>query len=250
MKEGWVLECWMHDTLTYFKKDPIYRKHHQNDITFSMTYAFTENFMLPLSHDEVVYGKHSVLGRMPGDEWQRFANLRALYTYMFTHPGAKLLFMGDEFAQSAEWNFQESLDWYLLQYDYHKGVQKLITDLNTLYKSYPALYEKQFDTRGFEWIDYNDAENSVLAYIRKGKKEKDNLIIVCNFTPVVRDCYKIGLPQNGKLTELFNSDDEKYNGSGVHNEKKLTIKKELWHNRNYVAEITLPPMAVVVFEIL
>ncbi|MFN7776703.1 1,4-alpha-glucan branching protein GlgB, partial [Flavobacterium sp.] len=181
---------WMHDTLQYFKKEPIYRKYHQNDITFSMTYAFTENFMLPLSHDEVVYGKHSILGRMTGDEWQRFANLRLLYGYMFTHPGTKLLFMGSEFGQSGEWNFEQSLEWHLLQYEYHKGIKQCITDLNALYRNTPALYEKQFSAEGFEWINYSDNENSVLAYIRKGTKEKEFVIIVCNMTPVVHEQYR------------------------------------------------------------
>ncbi len=241
---------WMHDTLEYFKKEPIYRKHHQNDITFSMTYAFTENFMLPLSHDEVVYGKRSILGRMPGDEWQQFANIRALYSYMYTHPGSKLLFMGSEFGQSEEWNFQQSLDWHLLEYKYHKGVQKLISDLNQLYKKHPALYEKQFDAEGFQWIDYNDSENSVLSYLRKGHNEKNDLIIVCNLTPVVRDNYRIGTPKKGKLNQIFNSDYKKYGGSGVSNKKEIEIEKKDWQFREYSAEISLPPMAVVVFQIL
>lgn len=166
---------WMHDTLEYFKKEPIYRRHHQNDLTFSMTYAFTENFMLPLSHDEVVYGKKSLLYRMPGDEWQRFANLRLLFGYMFTHPGTKLLFMGGEFGQGEEWNFQQSLDWHVLQYDFHKGIQQLVSDLNALYQNEPALHEKQFSSEGFEWIDYNDSENSVLSFIRRGNEEKIRL---------------------------------------------------------------------------
>ncbi|MDB4752824.1 1,4-alpha-glucan branching protein GlgB, partial [Winogradskyella sp.] len=205
---------WMHDTLQYFAKEPIYRKHHQNDLTFSMTYAFTENFMLPLSHDEVVYGKRSILGRMPGDEWQRFANLRLLYSYMFTHPGTNLLFQGAEFGQSEEWNFQQSLDWHLLQYAPHNGVQALIKDLNILYKNEPALYEKQFSGEGFEWIDYNDSENSVLVYIRKGNDESNDLVIACNMTPVPRENYKMGVPRKGKLKEIFNSNLKKYFGSG------------------------------------
>ncbi|WP_340198907.1 1,4-alpha-glucan branching protein GlgB [Ascidiimonas sp. W6] len=241
---------WMHDTLEYFKKEPIYRRHHQNDITFSMTYTFTENFMLPLSHDEVVHGKMSILGRMPGDEWQRFANLRAMYSYMFTHPGAKLLFMGAEFGQSNEWNFEESLDWHLLQYDYHAGIKKLITDLNKLYKNYPALYEKQFDADGFEWIDHNDAQNSVLSYLRKGNDDKENLLIVCNLTPVVREDYKIGLPAKCTLNQIFNSDFKKYGGSGVSNKKQIASKKKTWQFREHSTEIMLPPMGVVVFEIL
>ena len=240
---------WMHDTLQYFSKESVYRKYHQNDITFSMTYAFTENFMLPLSHDEVVYGKHSIQGRMPGDEWQRFANLRLLYGYMFTHPGAKLLFMGGEFGQTSEWNFESSLDWHLLQYGFHDGIKKCITDLNALYKSHPALYEKQFSVEGFEWINYSDNENSVLAYIRKGINEKENLIVVCNMTPVIHDNYRIGLPTKGKLTEIFNSDKVEYNGSGVSNTKPIKIEKEPWNGREFSAEIILPPLGICVFKI-
>lgn len=176
---------WMHDTLEYFKKEPIYRKHHQNDLTFSMTYAFSENFMLPLSHDEVVYGKKSLVYRMPGDEWQRFANLRLMFGYMFTHPGTNLVFMGGEFGQTEEWNFQQGLDWHLTQYEVHSGVQEMIKDLNTLYKGSPALYEKQFSPDGFQWIDYGDHNNSVLTYIRRGGHETENdLYVACNFTPV------------------------------------------------------------------
>ncbi len=240
---------WMHDTLQYFAKEPVHRKHHQNELTFSMTYAFSENFMLPLSHDEVVHGKSSIIGRMPGDEWQQFANLRLLYSYMFTHPGANLLFMGAEFAQKAEWDFQHSLDWHLLQYDYHSGIQKIIIDLNILYKNNPALYEQQFTISGFEWINYDDHENSVIAYIRKGTKEKDNLIVVCNFTPVPRTNYQIGLPQKGKLVEIFNSDAKKYNGSGVSNTEEIKITLKNWQYRKYAAEITIPPLATVVFKI-
>ena len=240
---------WMHDTLQYFSKESVYRKYHQNDITFSMTYAFTENFMLPLSHDEVVYGKHSIQGRMPGDEWQRFANLRLLYGYMFTHPGAKLLFMGGEFGQTSEWNFESSLDWHLLQYGFHDGIKKCITDLNALYKTHPALYEKQFTAEGFEWINYSDNENSVLAYIRKGINEKENVIVVCNMTPVIHDNYRIGLPSKGKLTEIFNSDKVEYNGSGVSNAKLIKIEKEPWNGRKFSAEIILPPLGICVFKI-
>jgi 1,4-alpha-glucan branching enzyme len=240
---------WMHDTLQYFKKEPIYRRFHQNDLTFSMTYAFTENFMLPLSHDEVVYGKKSILGRMPGDEWQKFANLRLLYGYMFTHPGTNLLFMGAEFGQSSEWNFEGSLDWHLLQYGYHDGIKKCITDLNALYKNNPALYEKQFHVDGFEWINYSDAENAVLSYIRKGLNPKDDLIIVANFTPVVRENYRIGLPSKGKLTQIFNSDSTEYGGSGVVMTKPIKIDKTPWNYREYSAELVLPPLGVTVYKI-
>ncbi|RYH74137.1 1,4-alpha-glucan branching protein GlgB [Flavobacteriaceae bacterium 144Ye] len=239
---------WMHDTLQYFAKEPIYRKHHQNDLTFSMTYAFSENFMLPLSHDEVVYGKRSLLGRMPGDEWQRFANLRLLYSYMFTHPGANLLFQGAEFGQSEEWNFQQSLDWHLLQYDVHKGVQALIKDLNTLYKSEPALYQKQFSNDGFEWIDYNDSENSVLIYQRKGKLVKDNIIVVCNMTPIPRENYRIGLPKQGTLKEIFNSDLKSYNGTGEYQNKTLKSEKKDWQYRKHSVAITIPPLGMVAFK--
>lgn len=239
---------WMHDTLEYFKKEPIYRKHHQNDITFSLTYAFTENFMLPFSHDEVVYGKQSLLYRMPGDEWQRFANLRLLFGYMFTHPGTKLLFMGAEFGQSSEWNFQNSLDWHLTQYGFHSGIQETIKALNEIYKNYPALYEKQFSPEGFQWIDYGDGENSVLTYIRKGHDAVNDLYIACNFTPVPREKYRMGIPKKGgTLKEVFNSDDTKFGGSGMHN-KTLKVTKNAWHGRDYSVEITIPPLAVVIFQ--
>ena len=241
---------WMHDTLQFFQKESVYRKFHLNDLTFSMTYAFTENFMMPLSHDEVVYGKKSIQGKMSGDEWQRFANLRLLYGYMFTQPGTKLLFMGAEFGQTAEWNFEQSLDWHLLQFGYHAGIKKCITDLNTLYKSRLALYEKQFSIDGFEWINYSDTQNAVLSYIRKGSNEKDNLIVICNFTPVVRSNYRIGLPSKGKLNEIFNSDNVVYGGSGVGNFKPIKIEKESWNGRDFSAEITISPLGVCVFEII
>ena len=239
---------WMHDTLQYFAKEPIYRKHHQNDLTFSMTYAFTENFMLPLSHDEVVYGKRSILGRMPGDEWQKFANLRLLYSYMFTHPGTNLLFQGAEFGQSEEWNFQQSLDWHLLQYAPHNGVQALIKDLNILYKNEPALYEKQFSGEGFEWIDYNDSENSVLVYIRKGNDELNDLVIACNMTPVPRENYKMGVPRKGKLKEMFNSNLKKYFGSGEYKNKVQSTKPESWQFRDNSIDVNIPPLGAVVLK--
>ncbi|HQZ24402.1 MAG TPA: 1,4-alpha-glucan branching protein GlgB [Flavobacterium sp.] len=239
---------WMHDTLQYFQKETVYRKYHQNDLTFGMTYVFSENFMLPLSHDEVVYGKKSIAGRMPGDEWQKFANLRLLYGYMFMHPGAKLLFMGSEFGQSAEWNFEGSLDWHLLQYDFHEGVKKAITDLNTLYKTQPALHEKQFSPEGFEWINYSDHQNAVMTFIRKGNKPKDDVIVVCNFTQVVRQNYRIGLPKKGKLTEIFNSDATVYGGSGVKNPNKLTVEAFPYDGRDYSIELLLPPLSVTVYK--
>ena len=239
---------WMHDTLQYFQKDTVYRKYHQNDLTFSMTYTFSENFMLPLSHDEVVYGKKSIAGRMPGDEWQKFANLRLLYGYMFMHPGAKLLFMGSEFGQSAEWNFEGSLDWHLLQYDFHEGIKKTITDLNALYKTQPALHEKQFSPEGFEWINYSDHQNAVMTFIRKGNKPKDDVIVVCNFTQVVHQNYRIGVPKKGKLTEIFNSDATIYGGSGVKNPNKLTVEAMPYDGRDYSIELLLPPLSVTVYK--
>ena len=240
---------WMHDTLEYFQKDTVYRKYHQNDLTFAMTYTFSENFMLPLSHDEVVYGKKSIAGRMPGDEWQKFANLRLLYGYMFMHPGTKLLFMGSEFGQSSEWNFEGSLDWHLLQYPFHDGVKKLITDLNHLYKTQPALHEKQFSPEGFEWINYSDHQNAVMSFIRKGNNQKEDVIVVCNFTQVVRPNYRIGLSRKGKLTEIFNSDATIYGGSGVLNPKKLLIEAMPYDARDYSTELLLPPLSITVFKI-
>lgn len=240
---------WMHDTLEYFSKDPIYRKHHQNEITFSLAYAFTENFMLPLSHDEVVYGKKSLLNRMPGDEWQKFANLRLLYGLMFTHPGTKLLFMGAEFGQSEEWNFSQSLDWHLLQYKPHKGMQLFVKDLNLLYKNTPALYEKAFSMEGFEWINYSDSENSVIAFIRKGHDEFNDIIVVCNFTSEIRKNYSIGLPRNGNLKQILNSDFKKYFGGGISNSAKIKIEKTPRDNQPFSAAITLPPLGIVVFKI-
>jgi len=239
---------WMNDTLEYFKKEPIYRKHHQNDLTFSLNYAFSENFMLPLSHDEVVYGKLSILNRMPGDEWQKFANLRLLYSFMFTHPGTKLLFMGDEFGQSAEWNFQQSLDWHLLDYDFHKGIKNLITDLNSLYKNQPALFEKQFSGEGFEWINYSDSENSVISYIRKGNNSDENLVIVCNLTPVYRENYRIGISSSGKLETVFNSDDLKYGGSGLE-QNNLQIDEIPWDGKRFSTVLNLAGLGVLVFRI-
>lgn len=245
---------WMHDTLEYFKKDSAFRKFHQQDITFSLTYAFTENFMLPLSHDEVVYGKKSLLDRMPGTEWQRFANLRLMFGYMFTHPGAKLIFQGGEFAQSKEWNFQQSLDWHLLEYEFHTGIQNCIRDLNKLYKNYPALYEKQFDHSGFEWLEWNDSENSVLTYMRKGEKAKETLVVICNFTPVPRENYRIGVPSeifksNKQLSEIFNSNASNYGGSGDYISDVITVSNTSWNGRENSIEVNLAPLAVMVFAL-
>lgn len=239
---------WMHDTLEYFQKEPIYRKHHQNDLTFSGTYAFTENFMLPFSHDEVVYGKQSLLYKMAGDEWQRFANLRTLFGYMFTHPGTNLIFMGCEFGQTAEWNFQQSLDWHLTQYDFHSGIQELIKDLNKVYRAYPALHEKQFSPDGFQWIDYGDHENSVLTYIRKGNDSKNNVYVVLNLTPEPRENYRIGIPKkSGQPKEILNSDAKKYGGSNVPSViSKVT--NTAWQGHDNSVKITIPPLSIVIFQ--
>jgi 1,4-alpha-glucan branching enzyme len=236
---------WMHDTLDYMQKDPIHRQYHQDQITFSILYAFTENFMLPLSHDEVVYGKNSLIGKMPGDEWQRFANLRTLYAYMFAHPGSNLIFMGGEIAQYNEWSHESSLDWHLLEFDFHKGVQQTIKDLNTIYKKEKALFENQFDNAGFEWIDASDYQSSVISFVRKGKQAKDMILVVCNFTPAVRKDYHIGVPKNGTWREIFNSDAKKYNGSGTHNPSVIKSTKKHVHGREHALKLTLPPMGVV-----
>ncbi len=246
--QKWMMG-WMHDTLEYFKKDPIHRKYHQNDITFSIMYAFTENFMLPLSHDEVVHGKGSLLGRMPGDEWNRFANLRVLFSYMFTHPGTKLVFMGGEFGQSAEWNHDRSLDWHLLDFNYHQGVHKVMKDLNQLYRTEPALYEFGFEAKGFEWLDYSDRDNSVMLYLRKGWRNEDTLIVACNFTPTSRHDYRIGAPIKGTWKEVFNSDNLRYGGSGVLNQGLLTTKPVKYHGKDYSFTLTLPPLAIIVLKL-
>jgi len=240
---------WMHDTLEYFKKDAVYRKYHQNEITFSLAYAFTENFMLPLSHDEVVYGKNSILGRMPGDEWQRFANYRLMYGYMFTHPGTKLNFMGTEFGQYKEWNFDSSLDWNLLEFEPHLNTQNYIKELNAFYRKTPALFEKGFVNDGFEWINYDDNENSVISYIRKGNKPNKDVVVVCNFTPNTYSKYRIGIQKQGNLIEIFNSDNPNFGGSGISNDKKITIENQSWNGKSFSTEIILPPLAVVVFSI-
>ncbi len=246
--QKWMMG-WMHDTLRYFSLDPIYRKHHQNEITFSIMYAFTENFMLPLSHDEVVHGKGSLLGKMPGDEWQKFANLRLMLTYMFTHPGTKLLFMGAEIAQSAEWNHDRSLDWHLLDYDFHRGVQDLVRDLNAFYKAENALFEYAFDQRGFQWIDYGDRENSVMIYQRQANAKEELIIVICNFTPAVRYLYRVGVPYRGQWKEVFNSDDKKYGGSGVLNQSLLNTSPVKFHSRDYSVSLNLPPLAVSILKL-
>lgn len=246
--QKWMMG-WMHDTLEYFKKEPVYRKYHQNEISFSVMYAFTENFMLPLSHDEVVHGKGSLLGRMPGDEWQRFANLRLLFAYMYTHPGTKLVFMGGEIAQSGEWNHDKSLDWHLLEHAPHAGMKTFMQELNVHYKSEPALYHYAFDQRGFQWIDYSDSENSVMAFQRKSDKKEDLLIVVCNFTPETRQHYRIGVPFRGKWREVFNTDNLKYGGSGALNMGDLPASPIKYHHQDYSVSINLPPLGMTVLKL-
>lgn len=246
--QKWMMG-WMNDTLKYFEKDPMYRKYHQDQITFSTVYAFSENFMLPLSHDEVVYGKKSLVSKMPGDEWQRFANLRLLFSYMFTHPGSKLIFMGSEFGQTAEWNYAQSLDWHLLEFAPHQGMQKCISALNALYKSQPALYDKQFAQEGFEWIDTSDRNNSVLVYSRKGNERKNQLIVVLNMTPVPHSNYRVGVPMQGIWTEIFNSDSEEFYGSGKTNKDALIAEEISWQGKAYSIALTLPPLGAVILKV-
>lgn len=236
---------WMHDTLTYMRQDPIFRKHHHDQLTFGLLYAFTENFILPLSHDEVVHGKGSLVNKMPGDEWQRFANLRLLYTLMFTYPGKKLLFMGCEFGQGMEWSCNKALDWYVLDYGHHRGVQKLVKDLNHLYRSHPALFTYDFDHQGFEWIDCHDVEQSVVSYRRKSEHEE--LIIVLNFTPVIRENYRIGVPMSGHYTEIFNSDSTFYHGSNTGN-GHVVADGTPWMNQPCSIALRLPPLGAVIFK--
>ncbi|WP_394342574.1 1,4-alpha-glucan branching protein GlgB [Pontibacter oryzae] len=240
---------WMHDTLDYFSKDPIYRRYHQGEITFSIIYAFSERFMLPLSHDEVVHGKGSLLRKMPGDEWQAFANLRALYAYMYAHPGAKLMFMGAELAQSSEWNHDSSLDWHLLQFGYHQGIQQLLRELNAVYKAEPALYAHTFDPQGFQWVDLNDAHNSVISFLRKGNNTQEELLVVCNFTPAMHEHYRLGVPHGGEWVQVFNSDDSRYGGSNKHNPDVIHTSPEPFHGHNHSLTLVLPPMAVVYFKL-
>ena len=240
---------WMHDTLSFFKENPIHRRFHQEKITFSLSYAFTENFVLPLSHDEVVHGKGSLLTRMPGDRWQQFANLRLYYTFMYGHPGKKLLFMGGEFGQRREWAYDGALDWNQLEDPQHAGVQSLVRDLNRLYKSTPALYEKDCDSSGFEWIDCTDNENGVIAFIRHGKTAEELVVVVCNFTPVVHYQYRIGVPVPGEYSERLNSDSTAYGGSGVGNLGGVTADAIISHGRSCSLSMTLPPLATMIFQL-
>ena len=237
---------WMHDSLNYMSLEPIFRHYHHNQLTFGLMYAFSENFMLPFSHDEVVHGKRSLLGRMPGDEWRRFANLRLLYTYMFTYPGTKLLFMGCELADPLEWRHAEELNWSLADQPLHQGVQHLVRDLNHLYRQHPPLHRLNFSGPGFDWIDCNDATQSVLAYLRQDGERF--LVVVLNFTPVVREDYRVGVPEEGCYREVFNSDSHFYHGSNVSNGTHITAEPQSWMGRPASLTLTLPPLAGIVLQ--
>ena len=239
---------WMHDTLQYLSHDPIYRKHHMNELTFSLVYAFDENFMLPLSHDEVVHGKGSIIDKMPGDEWQKFANVRLLYTYMYAHPGKKLLFMGNEFAQWREWNHDASLDWDVASGPMHAGVQRLVRDLNQIYTTTTALYALDPYPAGFEWIDYQDVENSIIAFIRKGREPDDFVIAICNFTPVVRYDYRIGVPEAQAYVEVINSDAAVYGGSNVGNLGRVDVHNRASHGRPHSISLSIPPLGAIILK--
>jgi len=239
---------WMNDTLRYISKEPIHRKYHHSDLTFGMIYAFDENFVLPISHDEVVHGKGSLLGKMPGDRWQKFANLRAYLAFMFTHPGKKLLFMGTEFAQEREWNCDQSLDWHLLDDSMHRKTQTLVRDLNRLYRSLPALYALDCESGGFSWIDCTDHESGVIAYIRHAPAPGDFVIVVCNFTPVVRESYLVGTPRGGYYSELLNTDSSHYGGSNAGNRGGITAQARPMHGMPYSLELRLPPLATLILR--
>jgi 1,4-alpha-glucan branching enzyme len=245
--QKWMMG-WMHDTLSFFKREPHYRSWHQNEITFSIVYAFAENFMLPLSHDEVVHGKASLIGKMPGGEAQKFANLRTMYAYMFTHPGTRLLFMGCEFAQYSEWNSEGSLDWHLLQFPLHKGIQALIKDLNIINKNYPAIYSNAFDGNGFEWISYDDNQNSVIAYLRKGNTKDKPILVVCNMQENGFDDYMLGVPIAGDWKEILNTNDLKYAGTGTQHNNTITTVPIINHDKKQSIGVKMAPLSVVILE--
>jgi 1,4-alpha-glucan branching enzyme len=239
---------WMHDMLDYFGKDPIYRKYQHNNITFSLLYAFTENFVLPISHDEVVHGKGSLLNRMPGDEWRQYANVRAFLAYMWAHPGKKLLFMGQEIGQREEWNHNEGVRWELLEFDYHRKLQTFVRELNRIYRANPSLYEVDFHHTGFEWVDFHDGQNSIIAFLRRGHDPNDFMLICCNFTPVPREDYEFGVPEEGFYQEILNTDSEIFGGSNMGNGGSVSSQPVPKHNRPYSIAVTLPPLAVVAFK--
>ena len=238
---------WMHDTLRYMQQDPIHRQYHHNDLTFGLLYAYSENFVLPLSHDEVVHGKGSLLTKMPGDEWQKFANLRAYFGFMWAHPGKKLLFMGGEFGQASEWNHDQSLDWHLTDLPRHRGVQLLVRDLNLLYREIPALHVHDCEPEGFEWLESDAADTSVLTFLRRGNDEKEIAVVVCNFTPVPRENYRVGVPLPGFYEERFNSDSAHYGGSDMGNQGGAHSEPHNHHSRPHSLSITLPPLSTSIF---
>jgi 1,4-alpha-glucan branching enzyme len=240
---------WMHDTLQYMKRDPVHRRYHHDEMTFGLVYAFNENFVLPLSHDEVVHGKGSLLGRMPGDRWQRFANLRAYFGFMFGHPGKKLLFMGGEFAQEREWNHEQSLDWHLLADPFHEGVRRLVRDLNHLLRAAPALHERDMEPQGFEWIDHHDATRSAFSFVRRGRRDDALMLVVSNFTPTVHRGFRLGVPRDGRWQERLNTDSEHYGGSDVGTPLGAAMSQHVAaHGRPDSIVIDLPPLATVFFE--
>lgn len=240
---------WMHDMLDYFAMDPWFRQFHQNNVTFSIWYAFSENFMLALSHDEVVHGKSSIIGKMTGDEWQKFANVRCLYTYMFTHPGKKTLFMSMEFGQWSEWNDWNDLDWDLLNHKPHQQLKDFVGSLNQMYKSEPALYTDDFSDSGFQWIDCSDNRHSVISFIRRAKDSDQFLVIVCNFTPQPHAHYRIGVPEQGFYEERFNSDSREYGGGNMGNLGGKWTEEWSFHNHPYSLDLCLPPLATIMFKL-
>jgi len=239
---------WMHDILVYFSKEAIHRKYHHHNLTFSLLYAFSENFVLVLSHDEVVHGKRALLAKMPGDVWQQFANLRSLYAFQMTHPGKKMLFMGGEIGQWNEWNSKQSLDWNLLDFIPHQEVRRLVADLNHLYRAEPSLYEVDFDWQGFEWIDFHDTDNSVVVFQRRARDPNNHVVVVCNFTPVPRERYHIGVPAPCFYREVLNTDASHYGGSGVTNSPGRQATPMPWQNQPCHIDVTLPPLGVAIFK--
>jgi 1,4-alpha-glucan branching enzyme len=238
----------MNDTLEYFSRDPIFRKYYQKGLTFSLWYAYSENYLLPLSHDEVVHGKGSLVGKMPGYERDKYAGLRSLFGFMYTHPGKKLLFMGGEFAQWKEWSHEESLEWHVLEYEGHRGVLRWVQDLNGLYAREPALHELDFDPAGFQWVDFNDVDHSVVSYVRRGRSTRDIILVVCNFTPVPHQGYRVGVPEGGLWHELLNSDAREYGGTGFGNAGSAEAGPEPFHGHGQSLSLTLPPLSVLIFK--
>lgn len=239
---------WMNDTLTYFSQDPVYRKYFHEQLTFSLWYAFSENFLLPFSHDEVTQGKGSLVGKMPGDEWQRFANLRLMFGYMFGHPGKKLIFMGLEFGQVREWHHDESLEWHVLQFNFHEGARRWVKDLNHMYRAEPALFEIDFSWDGFEWIDFHDVQNGVISFVRKARNSNDIILCICNFTPLTRHNYRVGMPRGGYWKEILNSDSPYYSGSGVGNMGGFDADHLPANGREWSLNLKLPPLGIMFFK--